>query len=290
MGKYEAILKVADYGNLTRAAQELGYTQSNLSYMINRLETEFDVKVFHRERQGVTLTKAGQALIPVMRQIEALENALAQTALSHKTGTLRIGSFSSVSTLWLPSILKTFYQKYPTTIVSVEDMNTYPVIDSAVRNGDADCAFYAGTYHSGLDFFPLYRDPYYAVVSENHPLAEQEVTNVKELSQYPFVMPSEGTGNSAIRELVKELHISPTLVIKSQGDLTTLKLVEQDLGISVLPGLSVESVPQSVRVIPLQEKLSRDVGILCKPYGEISDVTKAFLRIARTYTAERKSS
>jgi DNA-binding transcriptional LysR family regulator len=280
LGKYEAILKIAQYGNLTRAAQELGYVQSNLSHIVQRLESDLQIKIFHRDRQGVTLTRAGQELIEIMYKIEILEASLFSAALSQRTSTLRIGTFPSVSIHWVPHILSKFYQKFPDTAVVITTLNTYADMDMAVRNGEVDCTFYAGDYHAGLDFFPLYRDPYYAVVSQDHPLATRTSITLQELGEYPFLVLGEGI-HCSIKDAARLIPFPPKLMTKAQEDLTILPLVELNLGVSVLTGLTVKAGTSQVCAIPLEDILAREVGILCKPYGEISDVAKCFIQIAR---------
>ena len=71
IGKYEPILRIAELGSLTRAAESLGYSQSSLSHLTANLEKELGVKLFRRERQGVTLTPAGTELLGIMEEIEA---------------------------------------------------------------------------------------------------------------------------------------------------------------------------------------------------------------------------
>ena len=280
MRKYEAILKIAQYGNLTRAAQELGYVQSNLSHMVQRLENDLQIKIFHRDRNGVTLTRAGQELIDIMHRIELLEASLLTTALSHRTSTLRIGTFPSVSIHWLPQILDQFYQKYPSTTVMLSSFDRYLDMDNSVRTEETDCCFYAGDYHAGLDFFPLCRDSYYVVTHKDHELSQLSSISISELSDYPIIMPGEGI-NCSIKNAPQLLPFPPKLTTTSQEDLSVLYLVEQNLGISILPGLSVKTGLSDLCAIPLVDIPAREVGILCKPYGEISDVSKYFIQVAK---------
>ena len=92
MGKYEPIIRIADLGNLTRAAEALGYSQSSLSYIVNNIEQELGVKLFLRDRHGLTLTDAGKALLNTMVQIEALENQLKYSAQTLQTATFHLGT------------------------------------------------------------------------------------------------------------------------------------------------------------------------------------------------------
>ena len=80
MGKYAPVLKAAECGGMTRAAQTMGYTQPSLGYIINNIENELGVKIFYRDQRGVTPTEVGVGLLDIMRQIEAMENRLQETA------------------------------------------------------------------------------------------------------------------------------------------------------------------------------------------------------------------
>lgn len=281
IGKYEAILKIAEQGNITKAALELGYTQANLSHIVHRMEEEFQCILFHRERRGVYPTAVGNQMIEIMRQIEELENELYITAMSNRDRILRISSIYSVSGTILPDILNRFYNMFPDAVVTVLEYGTWAEIENAVKTGDVDLAFYGGTYYVGHEFIPLYQEPYYCIVSEGHPLAEQEMVSVKEMSQYDIILPSEGTSNEVIRDLVKELHVAPHLIPKLEGDRGTVALVEGDLGISLLPGLTLRGMHRRIKAIPVKESPTRTVGILCRSYYELPDIAKTFVKLAK---------
>lgn len=74
------VIKTAECGSMTRAAQTMGYTQPSLGYIINNIENELGVKIFYRDQRGVTLTEAGVGLLEIMRQIEAMEMRLQEAA------------------------------------------------------------------------------------------------------------------------------------------------------------------------------------------------------------------
>ena len=281
MGKYEVILKIAELGNITKAADELGYTQANVSHIIHRLEDEYQVLLFHRERRGVTPTVAGRDLIGLMRKIEDLENEIYLTALSHRTHMLRVGTVFSVSGSLLPRVLIRFREKYPEAVLTLPEIETWGGIERAVQSNQVDFSFYCGTDHSGFEFIPLLKDPYYVVVSEDHPLADREMVSAEELKDETVLLPSEGTTNTIIRNMVKTMHISPHIVPKFQGDRGTMALVEANLGISILPGLTLKSTLHRIRAIPLTEGICRDVGFLCRSYYELTQVAKSFINITK---------
>ena len=74
--KLEALAAAAEQGSFTRAAQQLGYTQSGLTHMMNSLEREIGFPVLVRDRRGVRLTPAGQRILPMVQQCLAANQAL----------------------------------------------------------------------------------------------------------------------------------------------------------------------------------------------------------------------
>lgn len=286
MGKYEPILKIAELGNITKAADELGYTQANVSHIIHRLEDEYKILLFHRERRGVVPTAAGRDIIDIMRKIEALENEIYLTAMSYRTEMLRVGTVFSVSGTVLPEVLTRFREKYPEAVLTLPEIEDWGGIERAVREREVDMAFYAGTYRSGFEFIPLLNDPYYVVVEEEHPLAGQESVTLEDLEDDTILLPSEGTTNAVIRNLVKEMHISPHIIPKFQGDRGTMALVEAGLGISILPGLTLLNSRRRIRAIPLEQRPHREVGFLCRSYYELPEAAKAFIKYTKEVIKE----
>lgn len=182
MGKYAPVLKAAECGSMTRAAQTMGYTQPSLGYIINNIENELGVKIFYRDQRGVTPTEVGVGLLDIMRQIEAMENRLQETARVSKQELLRVGILSSVAAQWMPEILETFYQVYPEVVVKLENEPYYLTGELGVKEHKLDCCFFAGRCPSGLEALPLYEDLYYLVVG-----ADSELANLQEASIWDMV-------------------------------------------------------------------------------------------------------
>ena len=114
--RYEIFLKVCETGSFSKAAEALNYTQSGISQMMAGLEEELGVKLFARINRGVTLTDNGTRLLPYVRELANQKNRLRQAAfnINHKVeGKLRVGSFSSITTLWMPEVVHYFKENYP---------------------------------------------------------------------------------------------------------------------------------------------------------------------------------
>ena len=114
--KYKVFLKVAELGNITRAAEELNYTQSGVSHAISALEEEFGFPLLIRRRKGVILTPDGERVLPAIQNIVNSTEQLNQIVSAIKglnAGTIRIGAFTSVAVHWLPGMIKGFQTRYP---------------------------------------------------------------------------------------------------------------------------------------------------------------------------------
>ena len=111
--KLEALVLAVERGSLTAAAQEMGYTQSGLTNMMNALESELGLGLLLRSKSGVSLTPTGEALLPYMqallRESRALEQA-AEALQRRSAQLLRLGAYSSVARQWVPALLADFRQ------------------------------------------------------------------------------------------------------------------------------------------------------------------------------------
>ena len=107
--KCVALLTAIDLGNLSRAAEQLGYTQSGLSYVIKTLETELGFPLLVRSRTGVRPTEDCQRILPLLRDLDRKSRQLEQEAADIRglaVGTVSLATFPSISRFWLPEILR----------------------------------------------------------------------------------------------------------------------------------------------------------------------------------------
>lgn len=111
LNRYEIFLKVAEVGNITRAAELLHYTQAGVSHSIAALEREAGVPLLIRGSNGVTLTENGKRLIQPIQTLVNDQRALEQSIFEINevvAGTLRFGAFTSVAAQWLPFLIRDF--------------------------------------------------------------------------------------------------------------------------------------------------------------------------------------
>ena len=151
--KYLAFVKTVEYGSFTKAAERLNYSQSGISRMINDLEKEWKILLLERSRSGVRLTSDGLALLPYAKSVCAEYEKL-QTQIDEinglQSGIIRIGTFSSVATHWLPNIIKRFQTDYPNIDYELL-LGDYTEIENWILEGRVDCGFLRLPAHPDLE-------------------------------------------------------------------------------------------------------------------------------------------
>ena len=116
ISRYEIFCRVIETGNFTRVAEELGYSQSAISQTIKALEQELDTVLVHRRKDGIFLTRDGMQFFPYIQSIYNAEKALArkQTEIQGlERSVITIGTFTGVSRVLLPKLMRDFKVKYP---------------------------------------------------------------------------------------------------------------------------------------------------------------------------------
>ena len=116
--KVSALLTALHRGSLSAAAEELGYTQSGLTHMMNSLEDELGLTLLVRNKAGVQISSFGQELLADMETLVNAADKLEQDAAALHDRTfknIRIGSYSSVARNWLPAILSEYKYSSPET-------------------------------------------------------------------------------------------------------------------------------------------------------------------------------
>ena len=260
--RYEIFLKVCETGSFSRAAKALNYTQSAISQMIAGLEEELGVQLFARVNRGVILTDNGTQLIPYIQEMVNQKAKLRQAAfnINHKIeGKLRVGSFSSVTTLWIPQVIHYFREHYPKVKIEILDGNYDEIRDWIIR-GQVDCGFLSSIVADDLKFYPLLDDPLCAVFPEGHPLSLQESVTLSELFQYPFIIETPGCNND-IQHLIAQCPVKPRITYSFRDDTLIMSFVRNQLGVTISQELVLKAFAHQVVSRPLDPACCRTIGL-----------------------------
>ncbi|WP_413111194.1 LysR family transcriptional regulator [Thaumasiovibrio sp. DFM-14] len=192
---------VADYLNMSLAAQKLGLSQPALSRSLKLLEQEYGMPLFDRQARGVSLTDAGRILYTRVEKIE-LELAYAKQELAqlnaNKITTISIGAGPAWTT-YLPIALRSLTRERPDINISITS-NSIDALLPLLSEGKLDLALggddkFSEKQYQQLAFLPLTQIDTNLIVHHSHPLAKIPKLDLMSLHLFPWVSVTKG-GNT----------------------------------------------------------------------------------------------
>ena len=276
--KYLAFVKIVEYGSFSETAKRLNYSQSGISRMIGDLEKEWQLTLLERNKSGVKLTSDGMKLFPHAKRIcmahEKLQLEIdALNGLG--SGLIRIGTFSSVATHWLPLIIKAFQKTYPNVEYELL-IGDYGEIETWLLEGRIDCGFLRLPASPDLETLFLSQDRLMAVLPEGHPLASLPKVPLASLCQEPFMLLKKGE-QSEMLELFERCNLKPKVQVTTWDDYAIMSMVENGLGVSILPELILKRTPYQLIAKELDIPAYRKIGLALKSKKNASPALKRFL-------------
>ena len=276
--KYLAFVKTVEYGSFTKAAEVLSYSQSGISRMIKDLETEWNIPLLERSRSGVRLTSDGLKLLPHAKRVcEEYQKLQMEVDDLHgvQSGIIRIGTFSSVATHWLPNIIKAFQKDYPNIDYELL-LGDYTEIEEWISEGRVDCGFLRLPTYPEFDTIFLEQDNLMAIIPEDHPMTECEKFPLAKLCEEPFMLLERGA-KAEVSEVFERNHLTPCVRFTTWDDYAIMSMVESGLGVSILPQLILKRVPYRILAKELDVPAYRNIGLAVKNKDTVSIAVKRFM-------------
>jgi LysR family transcriptional regulator, nitrogen assimilation regulatory protein len=241
-------LQVAKTLNLTQASGKVWVSQSALSRQIKLLEDELGVVLFERQARGLALTEAGNVLVRraqlLLDQAQELKQEVSATKLE-PTGTLRIGSPTSLRSLLLVPFFRRYNQLYPQVLL-VHKQGTAKGMRDALAQGDLDIAITSS--QELLEPFliePLVSESLCWVGPTSAGLRLDRSISVKSLAGQPLILTSYPNSLRVIFDRTLNQHDKQTQpIIEADSAQMILDLVHSELGYSILPFSGVQSEAQ----------------------------------------------
>ena len=287
--KYEAYVRAVELGSLSKAAEELGYTQSGISHMMQSLEEEVGFPLMVRTSSGIQANSEGQQLLPVIRQLlsagETLEQYIARIK-GADTGRIRIAAYPSVATNWLPEIIRDFQKDYPHVEIQITEGGS-DTIEEVMANHKAELCLYAGGEGKGFAWMPLRRDHLRALVPPDHPLSRGKSVPLEAFLKEEFIMPMPGY-DGEVRFILDKLPHWPHILFSACSDYAIINMVAQGLGVSILPDLQLEHYTHCAVALPMDPPQERMLGLGVPQMKTASPVTQNFIQYVKRYVAAMK--
>lgn len=233
--------KVADLGNVTRAAEVCYVSQPSLSQQLAKLEHELGQPLFERLGRGVRLTAAGRVFKQYCDQILSLtEDARTRVADDPDSGHLVVAAIPTIAPYFLPQVLSRFQKEVPKARIEIREDTTQPLLRQ-LADGIIDIGIVSLPIQADqIETMPLFSEELVLVMPAHHPLAKRRRLMLDDLSAEPFVVLNEAhclTGK--ILNFCAAQDMMPFIAARSHQLLTVLELVGLGQGISLIPKMAV---------------------------------------------------
>lgn len=230
---------VAELGSFTKAAQQLGYSQSTVSFQVKQLEEELDCLLFERINHTVTLTERGRGLVSYAHQVRALTEDFKESLGAEQVlnGTIHIVLPDSVCEEMIHRHYMDFHRKYPGISVRFTTGDSSLML-SMLDHNEADAIITLDRRLYNKDYIIAKEEvlPMHFVASVNSAFAGKKALSIGDIVNEPFILTEYGQGYRRVfdRELAKKsLEITPVLEL-GRTDMITSILSQSNM-ISFLP-------------------------------------------------------
>ncbi|WP_397437774.1 LysR family transcriptional regulator [Polaromonas sp. UC242_47] len=251
-------IAVAEALNFRKAAERLHMAQPPLSVSIKRLEEDLDCPLFFRERRGLRLTPAGEAILSHARQISFHSGELRKSAANASgglAGVLRIGFVGSTTYTLFPRALPQFRKRYPRVSLDLRERTTTQILRE-IESGELDLGFvrYPVSEATRANLLPVEHDQLVAVLPVNSPLARKKRLKLIDLAQEPFIMYSSVSALNLRGQVISACQaegFTPTVAQEAVQVQTIISLVESGMGVALVPSVSQAQASTGVVFRPL---------------------------------------
>lgn len=279
----EVLLKVVECGSFTKAGQEVGLTQSGVSHNITTLESELGVTLLNRGRGGISLTPAGEYIIPHIRSIVANMAHIEQKVSALKgleLGKISIGSFPSFTAAFIPALFSICKERFPNVEIILYE-GGYDDIVKWVEDGTVDLGFTA-LPAKGMKCVPLLEDPLSVVVYDGHPFIERDAVTMPDFVGESFIMLRSGC-ETLIEDEFNKADLSLRVSYNSKDNETVLSMVKGKLGVTIMPNLAIPEHTKEIQVLPLHPQLVRKLGVIMKSSEKLTPISQEFFKMIIDY-------
>lgn len=287
-----AFIAVAELQSFSLAAEQLYLTQPAVSKRIKGLEEQLNSPLFDRHNRSLSLTNTGHSLLPKAREIVQLVNdtQLSMRNLNHQVeGRLKLGTSHHIGLHRLPPYLKSFVSRFPQAELNLSFMNSESAYQ-AIAQRQVELALTTleasnnNDLPEGIISESLWEDEMVFVCAIDHPLNKLKQVTLKDLSEYPAILPEANTFTfKLLAEKFKQQNLSLDAPMPTNYLETIKMLVSVGLGWSLLPETMLENIDETGLIILRidQVRLTRPLGLLYLQGRTLSNAAKAFIALIK---------
>lgn len=281
INKLEILIRAIELGSLSKAANEFLYTPSAVSHILNAVENEIGVNFIKRTYAGIEVEEGCEAIVDNLKKIVDIQKRTKQIAydIHRKNGRLTVATYASLSKHILAKIIKGFNKKFRDIHINILVVEN---IRKAYENGEADILFGEKINMDDICWEELFSDPYIAIIPKQYDFLGDCIKR-EELYKQTFIKAEDGK----ISEYIDESRFSDIINVISQDDSSVIHMVKEELGVAILPLLSVYD-NRSVRCVKLDPGLHRILGLSYREHDfKIKRELRDFVEYVRSFDFEQ---
>ena len=285
LAQLDALVAVARTGSISAAAQQLFVSQPAITSRIQALERSFGAPLLARSRTGSRLTDIGRALLPhaerTLSAVAAGRRAV-EDVVSGSGGRLTIGAAPAVSTYVLPAMLHRFQADHPRVQLSVRSGHSEEVLEMVLRE-EVEIGLMRPIQHADVVNTPLYEDELVLVVPHGHGFAASAQIRMAQMAtEHLILFDRTSSYHELTSSIFRQAGIAPRGYLEVDNIDAAKRMVEQRLGIALLPLTSVQSEIGTGRLFPVtvsdMTPVRRQIVVARRrDVGEPSAVVSSFL-------------
>jgi DNA-binding transcriptional LysR family regulator len=246
--------------------------------MMRSFEDELGIPLLIKTKKGVEPTSEAKLLIPAMRAMAAQEERFLQEADEIRgihRGAIRIGSYVSTSSTWLPQVIGYYQTAYPEVEFNIVESGQEEMLRGLIT-GDLDLALMSAPENNEVDFIPILEDPMVVVFPPDHELSAYNYVPLKKLQDYPLLMTYREYDTDA-NKILLSAGLDASVKYRSKDDFAVLSMVQHGLGISILPELTLERFPGRYDYRMLDPESYRSLGIGIRSIKEAGPLARSVI-------------
>lgn len=292
--RLRALHAVAENGSVAAAARTLHVTPSGISQQLNKLEREVGVALLVPQGRGVRLTEAGRVLARRTAEVlSVLAQAEAEIASLHSevTGRLRLGALVSPSRTVLPKAVAEIKRAHPQLEITFTEGESEELLPALIRR-DLDVVVVDSwstlpiELPDGLSFTPVYDDVAVVAIPASHPLAENKVVALRELSDHAWASWTRGTDfHTFTVRVLRAQGFDPRIDYEVAEFPAQVEFVAQGLAVALIPRLARVIPPVGVRMRDTLPPLRRDIYVAWRTDSERPAVRAAIEALREQFDA-----
>ena len=262
---YKIFYEVATNESISSASKKLIITQSAVSKAIKKLEDDLNTKLFYRNSKGVKLTDKGEELLFYVE--EAFNNLITaeRTMLESKTlnkGKISIGVPSQIGSFYIFEDIANFHKKYPNIEITIISKTTTQLLKLLERH-EIDFIIDTSPINSKINDIvikPLIEIENCFVVKSDSSISVDKIKSIKDLSNYPLVLPIKGTDNrKQLDKIFEKNNVELNNVINIHTSEMIAGSIKKDLGIGyIIYDVIKDNVENGeFKIVDIKENLPR---------------------------------